>query len=46
MLEFEEVMILVALDTAIIKESISNLERIFNEGDTNGGNPGSSKSAP
>jgi len=49
MLAFEAAMTLVSLffDNANVNESTSNLDNMFDEGDTNGGNPGNnSKSAP
>jgi hypothetical protein len=50
MLAFELAMLLVLLllfNNAIVNESTSNLDRMFDDGDTNGGNPGNnSKSAP
>jgi len=51
MLAFEDAMLilvsvlLLLFNNALVKESTSNLDRMLEEGDTNGGNPRNSKTA-
>jgi hypothetical protein len=45
MLILVSVLLLLLFNNALVKESTSNLDRMLEEGDTNGGNPRNSKTA-